>query len=123
MMKSARKRQLGLSMSGFIVTAIVLIFAAVLAMKVIPAYMQDGEIKKVFDAVAQDPDLKNATIRDIQIAYSKRASVQDITAIKLDDVEIDKNDGRITLSASYQVKIPLVANMSLLLDFNPSSSS
>ena len=123
MMKSARKRQLGLSMSGFIVTAIVLIFAAVLAMKVIPAYMQDGEIKKVFDAVAQDPDLKNATIRDIQIAYSKRASVQDITAIKLDDVEIDKNDGRITLSASYQVKIPLVANISLLLDFNPSSSS
>jgi Domain of unknown function (DUF4845) len=123
MMKSARKRQLGLSMSGFIVTAIVLIFAAVLAMKVVPAYMQDGEIKKVFDAVAQDPDLKNATIREIQLAYAKRASVQDITAIKLDDVEVDKNDGRITLSASYQVKIPLVANMSLLLDFNPSSSS
>ena len=123
MMKSVRKRQLGLSMSGFVVTAIVLIFAAVLAMKVIPAYMQDGEIKHVFEAVAQDPDMKNATIRDIQLAYAKRASVQDITAIKLDDVEVDKKDGGITLSASYQVKIPLVANMSLLLDFNPSSSS
>ena len=122
-MKSAKKRQLGLSMSGFVVTAIILIFAAVLAMKLIPPYMQDGEIKKVFDAVAQDPDMKNATIRDIQIAYSKRAAVQDITAIKLDDVEIDKKDGGITLSASYQVKIPLVANISLLLDFNPSSSS
>ena len=122
-MKSAKKRQLGLSMSGFVVTAIILIFAAVLAMKLIPPYMQDGEIKKVFDAVAQDPDMKNATIRDIQIAYSKRAAVQDITAIKLDDVEIDKQGGGITLSASYQVKIPLVANISLLLDFNPSSSS
>jgi uncharacterized protein (UPF0248 family) len=122
MMKMAKKRQLGLSMPGFLFTAIILIFVAVLAMKLVPTYMQDGEIKHVFDAVAQNPDMKNATIRDIQIAYSKRAAVQGITAIKLDDVEIDKNDNGITLSASYQVKIPLIANISLLLDFNPSSS-
>jgi uncharacterized protein (UPF0248 family) len=121
MMKAAKQQ--GLSMPGFLVTAIVLIFVAVLAMRLIPAYMQDGTIKEVFNAVAHDPDMKNATIRDIQIAYSKRASVQDITAIKLDDVVIDKNDSGIALSASYQVKIPLVANISLLLEFNPHSSS
>ena len=121
MMKTTR-HQRGLSMSGFLFTAIILIFVAVLAMKMVPAYMQDGTIKEVFNAVAHDPDMQNATIRDIQIAYSKRASVQDINAIKLEDVDIEKNNGSITLSASYQVKIPLVANVSLLLDFNPSSS-
>ena len=118
----ATKQQRGLSMSGFLVTAILLIFVAVLAMKMVPAYMQDSTIKKLFHEVAQDPSLKNATIRDIQIAYAKRASVQDITAIKLDDIDIEKDDSGISLSASYQVKIPLVANISLLLDFNPSSS-
>jgi len=122
MMKAAKQQQ-GLSMSGFLVTAIILIFVAVLAMKMVPAYMQDGEIKHVFDAVASDPDMANASIRDIQIAYAKRAGVQDINAIKVDDVVIDKSQGRLTLSASYQVKIPLVANVSLLLDFNPSSAS
>jgi len=114
-------KQEGLSMSGFLVTAIILIFVAVLAMKLIPAYMQDGTIKEVFTAVAHDPNLKGATVRDIQLAYAKRASVQDISAIKMDDVDIDNQNG-IKLSASYQVKIPLVANISLLLDFNPSSA-
>ena len=118
----APKQQRGLTMSGFLVTAIILVGVAVLAMKMIPSYLQDSTIKKLFHEVAQDPGLKNATIRDIQLAYAKRASVQDITAIKLDDIDIEKGDDGISLSASYQVKIPLVANVSLLLDFNPSSS-
>lgn len=121
-MKAMSKQQRGLSMSGFLVTAIVLIFVAVLAMKLIPSYIQDGEIREVFNAVARDPGLKDATDRDIQLAYAKRAVVADITAIKLEDVEISKDNGSLTLSASYQVKIPLVANISLLLEFNPSSS-
>jgi Domain of unknown function (DUF4845) len=123
MMKATKRQQQGLSMSGFVVGAIILIFVAVVAMKLIPAYMQDGEIKQVFNAVAHDPAMRNATIRDIQLAYAKQASVQDINAIKLEDVDIEKDSSGISLSASYQVKIPLVANISLLLDFNPSSSS
>lgn len=122
MMKATKVQQHGFSMSSFLVGAIVLVFAAVLAMKLIPSYMQDGEIKEVFNAVAHDPDMKSASIRDIQLAYAKRASVADITAIKMDDVEIGKDDNGVTLSASYQVKIPLVANISLLLEFNPSSA-
>ena len=122
-MKATKKQQHGLTISGFLLVAIVLIFVAVLAMRLIPAYIQDGEILDVFKAVAHDPDMRSASIRDVQIAYAKRASVNDITAIKLDDVQIDKNENGLTLSASYQVKLPLVANISLLLDFNPSSSS
>lgn len=116
------KQQRGLSMTGFLVGAIVLIFAAVIGMKLIPAYIQDGEIKEVFNAVAHDPEMQKATIREIQIAYAKRAGVADINAIKLEDVDIAKDETGLALSASYQVKIPLVANISLLLDFNPSSA-
>lgn len=122
MMKATKERQQGLSMMGFLVTAIILIAIAVLAMKMVPAYTQDGTIKEVFNAVAHDPALKGATTRDIEIAYVKRAAVQDINAIKPDDIDIENDDNGISLRATYQVKIPLVANISLLLDFNPSSS-
>lgn len=123
MMKAMKKQQRGLSMFGFLIGAIVLIFATVFAMKLIPSYMQDGEIQSVFNAVAHDPEMQNATMQDIRMSYVKRASVQNIDAIKLDDVQIGKDASGISLSASYQVKIPLVANVSLVLDFNPSSSS
>ena len=122
MMKATKERQQGLSMMGFLITAIILIAVAVLGMKMIPAYMQNGTIKEVFNAVAHDPGLKGATIRDIELAYVKRAAVQDINAIKPGDINIQNDDSGISLSATYQVKIPLVANVSLVLDFNPSSS-
>jgi len=122
MMKAIKERQQGLTMSGFLVTAIVVIFVAVLGMKLIPAYMQNGTIKEVFNAVAHDPDMQKISIGEIRIAYAKRAAVQDINVINSDDVDIGKDANGISLSASYQVKIPLVANISLLLDFNPSSS-
>jgi hypothetical protein len=45
-----------------------------------------------------------------------------ITDITADDIEISKDAGALTLSASYSVKIPVAGNMSLVLEFNPSSA-
>lgn len=121
-MKIPANRQGGLSLTGLLMGAAVLGFAAIFGMKMIPAYMQDAEIKNLFDAVARDPELQKAPAKEILLAYSKRAMVANITAIKLDDVEIGKDGDSISLSASYAVKIPVAGNASLLLEFNPSSS-
>lgn len=121
-MKAAAYRQRGISLSGLLAAAVVLGAAAIFGMKLIPAYMQDAEIRNIFIAVAHDPEMQNAQARDIRIAYSKRAMVANITAIKPDDVEISKSGDGVLLSASYAVKVPLAGNASLLLEFNPSNS-
>ena len=121
-MKAAAYRQRGISLSGLLVVAVLLGVAAIFGMKLIPAYMQDAEIKNIFNAVANDPEMRAASAREIQIAYSKRAIVANVTAIKMEDVEISKEGDRVLLSASYAVKVPLVGNASLLLEFNPSNS-
>jgi len=121
-MKAAAYRQRGISLSGLLVAAVVLGVVAIFGMKLIPTYMQDAEIKNIFIAVAHDPEMQNAQVRDIRIAYSKRAMVANITAIKPDDIEISKSGDGLLLSASYAVKVPLAGNASLLLEFNPSNS-
>ncbi|MBI4938011.1 MAG: DUF4845 domain-containing protein [Nitrosomonadales bacterium] len=121
-MRTMANRQYGLSLSGLLMVAAILGFAAIFGMKLIPAYMQDAEIKNIFDAVARDPEMQKAQVRDIRLAYSKRAVVANVTAIKPDDVEIGKDGDSISLSASYSIKVPLAGNASLLLEFNPSNS-
>jgi hypothetical protein len=37
------------------------------------------------------------------------------------DIEISKDDSRLTMSASYSKKIPLAGNISLLIEFHPSA--
>lgn len=120
-MKTMMNGQRGISFSGFLLGVVVLIVAAIIGMKLIPAYMENASIKGALTAVAQDPDMKNAPDSGIRIAYGKRAQVANITAVRPDDVVIDRGDSGLTLSAAYSVKVPLVANVSLLVEFSPSS--
>ncbi len=121
-MVTMANKQRGVSLGGLLAVVVVLIVVALVGMKVVPAYIQDKTIKTKFAEVARDPELKNATVRDIQAAFSKRVTTSDITAIKAEDIDVTKDAGGITLSASYTVKVPLFGNASLLLEFNPSSS-
>ncbi len=121
-MKTMAGRQHGISFFGFILIAAGVIFVAVLGMKLVPAYIHSAQIAEIFRTVAADPAMRDASIRDIKESYSKRADINYITDITADDIEISKDDGRLSLSASYAVKIPVVANITLLLEFHPSSS-
>jgi len=121
-MKTTAGRQRGISMFGFILIAAGVIFVAILGMKLVPAYVHNAQIQQIFKTIAADPAMQDAPIRDIKDSYYKRASINYITDITSDDIEISKSNGRLTLSASYSVKIPVSGNVSLLLEFNPSSS-
>jgi len=114
-------KQRGLSLTGLLVGAVILIFASILGMKLIPAYMQDAQIKNIFTIIANDPEMQDATPRAILQSFSNRADVDNVTAIKAEDIDIAKDEGRLVLSASYEVRIPMVSNISLLLEFSPSS--
>ena len=115
-------QQRGMSFGGFIFGAFLLVLFGIIGLKLIPAYMQEAQIKNIFVAIAHDPDMQKATPHDIQVSFSKRASIDNITAIKPDDIDISSDGGVPVLSASYSVKIPLVGNVSLYLEFNPSSA-
>jgi len=115
-------QQRGLSFFGFIFGAFALVLVSITGLKLIPAYMQDAEVKKLFVTIANDPEMQTATPRDIRLSFSKRSSIDNITAIKAEDIEIVSDAGKPVLSASYAVKIPLAGNVSLYLEFNPSSA-
>lgn len=115
-------RQRGLSFSGFIFGAFVLVLLSITGLKMIPAYIQNATINKIFLAIAQDPEMQKVAPREIRSSFDKRASIEDITAITSQDIDIESDAGTPVLSASYSVKIPLVANISLYIDFNPRSA-
>lgn len=114
-------KQRGLSFSGFIFGAFLLIVVSITGLKLIPAYMENATIKNLFVVIANDPEMQGSNVGNIKMSFIKRASIENVKAITADDINIDKADGKLVLSASYAVKVPLVANISLYLEFNPSS--
>jgi hypothetical protein len=101
--------------------AFLLIIVAILGMKLVPAYIHSAQISSIFQAVASDPAMQSASIKEIKESYQKRAYINAINELSPDDIEITKEGATLSLSANYAVKIPLVANVTLLLEFNPRS--
>lgn len=121
-MKTLASRQRGISFIGLILSATGVILVAILGMKLVPAYIHSAQVAQIFKTIAGDPAMRGASIKEIKDSFSKRADVNYITDIRAQDIDITKEeDGRLTISASYSVKIPIVGNITLLLDFNPSS--
>jgi hypothetical protein len=116
------RQQRGMTLSGFMIGAFLFVIVSIALLKLIPAYIQDARINSIFKEIAHDPDMQKATPHDIQVSFEKRATVDDVTAIKPSDVDISSDGDTPVLSASYHVKVPLVGNISLYLEFNPSSA-
>ncbi len=121
-MKTLAKQE-GVTLSGFITLLLILVPVAIFSLKLIPSYMENGKIQKAFDAIVRDPEMQNASVKDVRISFYKRAiTIDNVTAINQEDIEITKDNGILALSASYNVKIPLAGNISLLLEFHPATA-
>lgn len=115
-------KQRGVTFGGFIMLLALLAGVAVFAMRLIPAYMENGKIQKAFDAIVHDPAMQTATVAEIKDSFFKRANTMDnVTAVMPNDLEISREGNGLKLRASYRKKIPLAGNVSLLLEFNPSA--
>ena len=114
-------KQRGVSMLGFMFVAIAVIIVAMLAMKLVPAYIEFFSVKKILNAMGQDSETKSMSNNDIRNSFSKRADVGYVTVVKPEDLSIDRSGGKMVISTEYEYRTPLVVNISLVVDFKASS--
>jgi len=114
-------KQRGLTMFGFLFVAIILVAMALLAMKLVPAYIEFFSVKKVIASMGQEPELRSKSNAEIRTDFSKRADVAYVTVVKPQDLSIDRSGGAPVISADYEYRTKLVGNVSLVVDFSASS--
>ncbi|WP_410497979.1 DUF4845 domain-containing protein [Chitinibacter sp. S2-10] len=115
------QKQKGMSFFGFIIIAMVVGMAVVVAFKVLPTYIEYFNIKKAMNTVAsQNAGATPAAIRE---AYSKHAMISDIESVDAQGLQISQVGGNTTIQASYEKVVPLVANISFLFQFEVEANS
>jgi len=118
---SMQSRQRGLSMIGFLFVAVVLVMIAMLAMKLVPAYIEYFSVKKILATMGQEPDLKSKSNADIRNDFVKRAEIGYVTVVKPEDIVVDRHGAVPVISTDYTFRTKLVGNVSLVVDFSASS--
>lgn len=114
--------QRGFTFWSLLFTVVLVVSGAVLVMKLLPPYMEYFEIKHALTKLAGDGAFDEMSPDDIRSAFDKFTSINNITVISGKDLVIERDDdGRVNVWVEYQVKVPVVANASALLDFRASS--
>lgn len=112
------RKQKGMTLTGLVFVSIVLIFVALLAMKVFPVVVDYYTIVGNVKAVTNDTALREAGVAQIRGAYLKRMQVSGATDVLPEDLDISKDGNDIVISFAYSKKVRLFGNVSLLLDFD-----
>jgi len=114
------KHQRGLSLIGFILIAAIVAFVMFTAFRCVPAWTEYLSLKKVLQQVANEFGVE-AQPPAIRASFDRRAVIDDLP-VKGKEIDIRKDNGRISLSVTYQRQVPVAGNMSLLFDFEASAT-
>jgi type II secretory pathway pseudopilin PulG len=115
MEKSAvAQRQRGMSLVGLIFVGLIVVALLALGFKLVPAMVEYIAIERAVQKIRNE----GSTVRDIQTAFDRHATIDDITSISSRDLDITKEGERIVISYAYQKKIPILDNVSLVIDFS-----
>jgi hypothetical protein len=110
------RNERGLSLTGLLLVSVVLIALALLGFKLFPAYAEYLTVKKALSEIVHNPEYRSST-REIQAAFERRVTIDNIKAVGSKDLEITKQGDSVSVSASWSVKVPLLYNLSACMDF------
>jgi hypothetical protein len=108
------RQQRGMSLVGLIFVGLIVVALLALGFKLVPAMVEYIAIERAVQKIRNE----GSTVRDIQAAFERHATIDDITSISSRDLDITKEGDRIVISYAYQKKIPILDNVSLVIDFS-----
>ena len=108
-------------MVGMVLIAAGIVFFEIMALKLIPAYIEFATIQGHLRELARAPDTRGASPSEIMAAFNRRAQVDDIDSVNGRDLDISLDGSEVILSAAYSTRIKMVGNLSACIDFEASS--
>ena len=116
-------RQRGVTFVGMVFIAGLIVFAAIVGLKLIPAYIEYATVVNHLRDMARSPDARSGSIKDIQSMFRKRAQIDAIETVKPEDIEVEKEGDQVILRAAYSTKIKLFGNLNACIDFVATSGN
>ena len=112
--------QRGLSMIGFLFTTAVVIVAALVLVRVGPAYVEYFTVQKALDETMRD--VQDPTAAEIRRLMDRRLSAAYVDSVQATDVVVERDGNAIVATMTWQRVLHMIGNASILLDFEARST-
>ncbi len=107
-------RQRGVTLFGLLFWAVIIGFAALIGMRVLPALNEYFTIKRAVGRIAT----QGATVPEIRAAFERQKDIEySISSITSKDLIVTKENEKVVVSFAYDKEVELVKPVFLLIKF------
>lgn len=117
-----RKHQDGVSLVGVLLLGVIAVFVLLMAFRTVPAVTEYMAIERIVGVLASEAD-NGATPTELRRSFDRRSEIDNISSVAGSDLEIVKDGNETVIEVDYERRVPMVANVSLLIEFHASSKA
>jgi len=112
------KKQKGLTLISWLAIIAVVLFNAIIAMNIVPVYLNDHSVKTLMESLESDSSVRGATPKKIKQVITKKLRVNNVYSVTKEHITIKKtkkNDYLVTIE--YEPRGKLVRSLDYIATF------
>ena len=117
-MKQMISKQKGMTLTGWMTVIALILFFALLGMKIAPIYLENLTVKDVLKTLKEEPLITQKTSGQVKNMVMQRLNINSVYDLKGEDVTVKKSPGVTTVDITYTVQKKLFGNMDILVSFS-----
>lgn len=120
MNNSMNKHQRGMTLIGWVIVLGLIAFFSLLALRLVPLYLDIYRIKTVLKSLPQEPLITQKTPFEIKQMIERKLYINYVESVQAKDFEVTRKGNKTTVSIEHEFRTPFIGNVSLLVDYQDS---
>ena len=117
-MERSLKRQAGMTAIGWLFTFALLAFFVLVALRLVPVYLEYGKVVTVLESIEQEPGITAKTRPEIKSLIQRRLDINDVRSVRArDDFRVVKERGYLVIGTEYERREHLLGNIDVVARF------
>jgi hypothetical protein len=113
-----RHGQGGMTAIGWLLVLGLIAFFALIALRMIPLYLEYAKVASVFEGLANEPGISQQSRTDIIGLITKRFQINDVNNVDPRITKVVKERGKTVISIGYERRQHLIANVDVVAKFD-----
>ena len=116
-----RERQRGMTLIGWVIVLGLIAFFSLLALRLVPIYLDIYRIKTVLKSLPQEPFIAQKTPYEIKQMLDRKLYINYVESVQANkDFKVEQKGNKTTVSIEHEFRTPFIGNVSLLVDYHDS---
>lgn len=105
-------------MSTFLGVLTVVVFVSVLAMRLVPVYIEYFNVRSSLHTLVDEKGMAKASVHKIKDRLLRQFTINNVRNVTRDAIKVAKEGKHKTVIVDYEVRLPMVANIDIVIHFN-----